>query len=84
MDPEQCKKLFLSSQKMVWDVHLGYRIRIFSIRIRIPDPGVKKAQDLGSGSITLFLNRIPILLALLESDPAEINEEKKNWEHFHL
>jgi hypothetical protein len=37
---------------MIWDVHPVSRIRIF-FPSRIPDPGVKKAPDPGSGSATL-------------------------------
>ncbi len=39
---------------MIRDVHLKSRIRIqIFISSRIPDPGVKKALDSGSGSATL-------------------------------
>jgi hypothetical protein len=37
---------------MIWDVHLGSGILIFS---RITDPGVKKALDPGYVSATLFI-----------------------------
>ncbi len=40
------------SENMILDVHLGFRIQIFSI----PDPGVKKAPDFGSGSATLSIS----------------------------
>jgi hypothetical protein len=45
------KKLFLTSQKMIWDVLLDPESgsRFFSI----PDPEVKKAPEPGSGSTTL-------------------------------
>jgi hypothetical protein len=41
-------KLFVSSRKIIWNVHLGSRIWIFSL----PDPD-KKAPDAGSGSAIL-------------------------------
>jgi hypothetical protein len=44
------QKLFLSSQK--YDPGCSSRIRI--LIFSIPDPGVKKAPDPGSGSATLF------------------------------
>jgi hypothetical protein len=44
------------------DVYLGFRIRFFSSRIRIlpiqiPDPGVKKAPDPGSGTLQKYFIR---------------------------
>ncbi len=42
------QKLSLSSQKWVWDPGSGKNL------FRIPDPGVKKAPDPGSGSATLL------------------------------
>jgi hypothetical protein len=48
------KKLSLSSQKY------GFEIRDPEKPIRIPDPGVKKAPDPGSGSATLLVSRLPV------------------------
>ncbi len=49
------QKLFLCSRK--YDPGCSSRIRILIFYpSRIPDPGVKKAPDLGSGSATLFLS----------------------------
>jgi hypothetical protein len=47
------QKLFLSSRK--YDLGCSSRILIF-YPSRIPDPGVKKTPDPGSGSATLILN----------------------------
>jgi hypothetical protein len=56
-------KLFLSSWKMIWDVHPGSRIRIFSHFVsRMPDPGVKKATD--PGSVTVFIYKKPDFLVV--------------------
>jgi hypothetical protein len=41
---------------MIWVVHPGYQIQILTFthpESRIPDPGIKKALDPGSGSATL-------------------------------
>jgi hypothetical protein len=46
----------------------GSRIRIF-YPSRIPDPGVKKAPDPGSGSATLKVSRLLI----------RTEEKRKNW-----
>jgi hypothetical protein len=54
---------------MIRDVHPGSRIRILIFYpSRIPDPGVKKAPDSESGSLTLDPN--PALHSDAESDPA--------------
>jgi hypothetical protein len=48
------KKWFLSSTvgNMIGVVHPGYQIRILTFYpSRIPDPGVKKAQDPGSATL---------------------------------
>ncbi len=45
------KNCFLALGKIIWDVHPGSRF------FPIPDPGVKKALDPGSGSATLV--RVP-------------------------
>ncbi len=50
------KKLFLSSRK--YDPGCSSRIRIFNPS-RIPDPGVNKALDPGSGSATLGEGTVP-------------------------
>jgi hypothetical protein len=42
---------------MILVVHSGSRIRTF-YPYRIPDPGVKKAPDPGSGSATLAINKL--------------------------
>jgi hypothetical protein len=43
-NPKNC---FQAPGKMIWDVHLGSRIRTFPI----PDPRVKKATDPGSRTL---------------------------------
>jgi hypothetical protein len=54
------KKWFLSSWKYDPGCHLGSRSRI-RILTPIPDPGVKKAQDPGSGSTTLIANQCTVI-----------------------
>jgi hypothetical protein len=49
-DPVSGSAVFLTQKN---DPGCSYRIRIFPSRIRIPDPGVEKATDPGSGSATL-------------------------------
>jgi hypothetical protein len=55
LTPKETKKWFLSSRK--YDPGCSSRIRILTFYpSRIPDPGVKKAPDPGSGSATLVPN----------------------------
>ncbi len=52
-NPKKTKKWFLSSRK--FDLCCSSRIRMLTFYpSRIPDPGVKKAPDPGSGSATLL------------------------------
>jgi hypothetical protein len=64
------KKWFLSSRKC--DPGWSSRIRILTFYpFRIPDPGVKKAPDPGSGSATLLKiaeKKVPPLFSLLAQD----------------
>jgi hypothetical protein len=55
------KKLFISSRKYDPGCSSRIRIRILTCYTsRIPDPGVKKTPDPGSGSATLILNNIHV------------------------
>jgi hypothetical protein len=70
------KKLLLSSQKYgfgIRDPRSGKNL------FRIPDPGVKKAPDPGSGSATLDMIKIifhpSLLLLFLDPDPGWIKSE---------
>jgi hypothetical protein len=70
--------LSLLSKIWVWDPGSGKNL------FRIPDPGVKKAPDPGSGSATLvkklknWINYGPILQKCRFSIFATIPDEKKN------
>jgi hypothetical protein len=61
---------------MIRVVHPGSRIRMLTFYpSRIPDPGVKKEPDPGSGSATLLPN--PILIQ------AEREQKEMSTEHSH-